>query len=192
MTYQSLGKAQLCPHTLKRAMLPSMPTRPLWLERLPEITRQLDSPDFPPLLDRPCIELLFGVKRRQAIRLLAALGGYQSGKTFLIRRDELARQLTELAKTRTAQLARQRKERMVEAMANAQRDLAVRLTEIETAPDVGSRQPQQLPASIRLAGPGTLEIRFSDAEDLLAQVVELASAAGNDFPAFRKIVEGQR
>jgi hypothetical protein len=43
-----------------------------------------------------------------------------------------------------------------------------------------------------LAGPGTLEIRFSDAEDLLAQVVELASAAGNDFPAFRKIVEGQR
>jgi len=167
-----------------------MPTRALWLERLPEITQQLDSPDLPPLLDRPCIELLFGVKRRQAIRLLAALGGYQSGKTFLIRREELVRRLAELAKTRTAQLARERKERMVEAMAYAQRDLAVRLTQIETAPDVETRRPQQLPGTIRLAGRGTLEIRFSDAEDLLAQVVELASAASNDFPAFRKIVEG--
>jgi hypothetical protein len=168
-----------------------MPTRPLWLDRLPEIAQQLDSPDLPPLLDRPCIELLFGVKRRQAIRLLAALGGYQSGKTFLIRRDELVRRLAELAKTRTAQLARERKERMVEAMANAQRDLAVRLTEIQTAPDVETRHPQQIPATIRLAGPGTLEIQFSNAEDLLAQVVELASAASNDFPAFRKIVEDQ-
>jgi hypothetical protein len=171
-------------------MLPSMPNRPFWLERLPEITRQLDSTSLPPLLDRPCVELLFRVKRRQAIRLLAALGGYQSGKTFLIRREELARRLTELAKTRTAQLARERKDRMVEVMANAQRDLAVRLTEIETAPDVETRQPQQLPGSIRLAGAGALEIRFSNAEDLLAQIVELASAASNDFPAFRKIVEG--
>ena len=168
-----------------------MPTRALWLERLPEITRQLDSPALPPLLDRPCIELLFGVRRRQAIRLLAALGGYQSGKTFLIRREELARRLAELAKTRTAQLARERKERMVEAMANAQRDFAMRLTEIELASDVEARQPQQLPATLHLTRPGTLEIRFSDAEDLLARVVELASAASNDFPAFRKIVEGE-
>jgi hypothetical protein len=168
-----------------------MPTRPLWLHRLPEITHQLDSPSLPPLLDRPCIELLFGVKRRQAIRLLAALGGYQSGKTFLIRRDELARRLTELSKTSTAQLARERKARMVEAMANAQQELAVRLTEIQIAPDVETRQPQQIPATIRLASQGTLEIQFSNAEDLLAQVVELASAASNDFPAFRKIVEGQ-
>jgi hypothetical protein len=168
-----------------------MPTRALWLDRLPEITEQLDSPDLPPLLDRPCIELLFGVKRRQAIRLLAALGGYQSGKTFLVRRDELARRLTELAKTRTAQLARARKVRMVEAMADAQRDLAVRLTEIQTGPDVENRHPQQIPATIRVASHGTLEIRFSNAEDLLAQVVELASAASNDFPAFRKIFEGQ-
>lgn len=168
-----------------------MPTRPLWLERLPEITQQLDSPSLPPLLDRPCIELLFGVKRRQAIRLLAALGGYQSGKMFLVRRDELARRLTELAKTRTAQLARERKVRMVEAMASAERDLAVRLTEIQTAPDVETRHPQQIPVTIRLAGLGILEIQFSNAEDLLAQVVELASAASNDFPFFRKIVEGR-
>jgi hypothetical protein len=168
-----------------------MPARPLWLDRLQEITRQLDSPGLPPLLDRPCIELLFGVKRRQAIRLLAVFGGYQSGKTFLIRRDELARHLSELAKTPTAQLARQRKARMVEAMASAQRDLATRLTEIPTLPGVETRHPQQIPATIRLAGPGTLEIQFSDAEDLLAQVVELVSAASNDFPAFRKVVEGQ-
>ena len=168
-----------------------MPARPLWLDRLQEITRQLDSPGLPPLLDRPCIELLFGVKRRQAIRLLAALGGYQSGKTYLVPRDELARRLTELSQTGTAQLARERKARMVEAMANAQRDLAARLTEIPAAPDVETRQPQQIPATIRLAGRGTLEIQFSSAEDLLAQVVELASAASNDFPAFRRIVEGQ-
>jgi hypothetical protein len=80
---------------------------------------------------------------------------------------------------------------MAEAIANAQRNLATRLTEIPTAPDVETRQPQQIPATIRLAGLGTLEIQFSSVEDLLTQVVGLASAASNDCPVFRRIVEGQ-
>jgi hypothetical protein len=36
-----------------------------------------------------------------------------------------------------------------------------------------------------------LQISYHGAEDLLAHLVELAAAATNDFPAFRKLYEGQ-
>ena len=49
-----------------------------------------------PVLDRATIEKLFGLKRRQAIGLPHRFGGYQSGKTFLVDRQELVEQLEAL------------------------------------------------------------------------------------------------
>ena len=51
--------------------------------------QQLRSPAAPPFLDRPAIEQLFSIRRRQAIRVLAAASGYQVGKTFVVERQAL-------------------------------------------------------------------------------------------------------
>ena len=66
-----------------------MPDQPSWIHRLPQITQALEAPDAPPFLDRPAIERLFGLRRRQSIALLRRLGGYQVGKTFLVDRAVL-------------------------------------------------------------------------------------------------------
>jgi hypothetical protein len=44
---------------------------------------------------------------------------------------------------------------------------------------------------VELVGPGRIQIRYQGATDLLAQIAALAAAATNDFPRFRKIVEGR-
>ncbi len=62
----------------------AMPDQSSWLERVPEILAWLKAADSPPFLDRPSPELLFGVKRRQAIELMHRMAGYQVGKTFLV------------------------------------------------------------------------------------------------------------
>ena len=73
-----------------------MPAQPSWHLRVPEIRAALASPASPPFLDRPAIEKLFGLRRRQAIRILTACGGYQVGKTFLISRDALLSYLEDI------------------------------------------------------------------------------------------------
>ena len=67
----------------------TMPQLPLWYRRVPEILGRLKTPGMPPVLDRPAIEALFAVRRRQAIRLLGAAQGYQIGKTFVVERQAL-------------------------------------------------------------------------------------------------------
>jgi len=45
-----------------------MPAQTSWYLRVPEIAAQLRAPAAPPFLDRPAIESLFRLRRRQAIR----------------------------------------------------------------------------------------------------------------------------
>jgi hypothetical protein len=69
---------------------------------------------------------------------------------------------------------------------------AAQRVQVRANPDVFRRQPAQIPAAIELVAPGKLQISYQGAEDLLAQIAELAAAATNDFPAFRKLYEGRK
>jgi len=168
-----------------------MPKLPLWYRRLPEILRRLKSPGTPPVLDRPAIEELFEVSRRQAIRLLGAANGYQIGKTFIVDRQALIEYLEAIEKSGAAPEARARKRRLAVALAEVANHAAAQQVQVRTTPDVLRRRPGDLPRAIDLVAPGKLQISFEGAEDLLAQIVELAAAAANDFPAFRKLYEGR-
>jgi hypothetical protein len=48
-----------------------------------------------------------------------------------------------------------------------------------------------LPQAVELVAPGKLQISYQGAPDLLARIAELAAAATQDFPRFRRIVEGR-
>ena len=162
-----------------------MPQLPSWYRRLPEILDQLRSPGAPPFLDRSAVEALFRIRRRQAIRLLAAAQGYQVGKTFLVERPALVDFLKAREKSGAPPAARARRQRVAAALNEVANYAAAQRTQVPTRADVFRRQPADLPAAIEVIAPGKLQISYHGAEDLLAQIVELAAAATNDFPAFR-------
>ncbi len=65
-----------------------MPRSPQWFHQLASALAQLQT--FPaPVVDRASLEMLLKVSRRSAIRLMHQFGGYQAGRTFLIRREDL-------------------------------------------------------------------------------------------------------
>jgi hypothetical protein len=169
-----------------------MPQLPLWYSRVPAILDQLCSPAAPPFLDRSAVEALFHVSRRQAIRLLGAAEGYQVGKTFLVERRALIAFLEELENSGAAPQARARKRSVAAALNEVANHAAAQRIQVPATADVFRRRPADLPAAIELVAPGKLQISYSGAEDLLAQIVELAAAAANDFPGFRKLYESGR
>jgi hypothetical protein len=59
-----------------------------WLLRVPEIRAELAAIETP-VVDRSMVEQLFRLKRRRSIELMHQLGGFQSGRTFLIDRLQL-------------------------------------------------------------------------------------------------------
>ena len=166
-----------------------MPAQPSWYLRVPEILGRLRASTAPPFLDRPAIEQLFRVSRRQAIRLMGASSGYQIGKTFLVDRQSLVAFLESVEKSGAAPQARARKQRVLTALQETANQTAARRIQIQTGLNNGLGD---LPAAIELIGPGKLQITYRGAEDLLARIVDLAASATNDFPAFRSRYEGPR
>jgi hypothetical protein len=166
-----------------------MPKLPGWYICVPAILEQLRSPGSPPFLDRPAIEKLFSIRRRQAIRVLAAARGYQVGKTFMVERQGLIEFLEGIEHSGAAPEARARKQRVAAALNEVANHAAAERVQVRTSPDVFRRQPANLPSAIKLVAPGKLQISYRGAEDLLAKIVELAAAATNDFPAFRTLYE---
>lgn len=171
-------------------MIAVMPVQPSWHLRVPEIRAALGSPASPPFLDRPAIEKLFGLRRRQAIRILTACGGYQVGRTFLISREALLCYMEEVQQAGSVDRLRQRKLRISAALNEVANHVAAQRTQIRTDPELLARRPADLPAAIELVAPGKIQISYHGATDLLAQIAELAAAATNDFPRFRQIFEG--
>ncbi len=168
-----------------------MPAQPSWHLRVPQIQAALASPASPPFFDRPAVEKLFGLRRRQAIRILTACGGYQVGKTFLVERQALLGYLDDCEKAGAVDRIRQRKQRISAALNEVAHAVAAQRTHIRIDPDLLRRRPADLPAAIELVAPGKIQISYHGATDLLAQIAELAAAASNDFPRFQKLFEGQ-
>jgi hypothetical protein len=168
-----------------------MPKAPLWYRRVPEILHQLKSPGIPPVLDRLAMENLFHVSRRQAIRLLGVANGYQVGKTFVVERQALIDYLETVEKSGAAPEARARKRRVAAALSEVANYAEAQRVLVRTSHETLRRGPSDLPPGIDLIAPGKLQISFRGAEDLLAQIVELAAAAANNFPAFRRLYEGR-
>jgi hypothetical protein len=140
-----------------------------------------------PVIDRAMLEKLLGIHRRAAIRLMHRFAGYQCGKTFLIERATLIRELRHIAAGEPHYYETARRERLAKQLDETRRACAARRIQIVRAPDVAYRELDGLPATIRLA-PGKLEIACTDVQDLLRQLMELAQAVANDFEKFSAAV----
>jgi hypothetical protein len=162
-----------------------MPDQPSWIERVPKILEILESAGAPPFLDRPAVESLFGVKRRQAIELLRRFGGYQVGKTFLVPREAVLAFLRNPRRLTAAELEKGRFERVADALRHGRQELGQRRISIPIQEETLQIGISGLPEGIRLA-PGELRVRFEQPIELLQKLFALSQALANDFNTFER------
>lgn len=164
-----------------------MPRQPEWLQQVPSALDQLR--EFPaPVLDRAALERLLSVSRRDAIRLLHRFGGYQSGRAFLIGREDLVRQLEAVAASGQYGHEVSRRSRLGEELERTRKELAGRRVRVPAATDVRDRRFRDLPDGVDLR-PGELCIQFHGAEDLAAKLYALAQVMATDWEGFQKAAE---
>lgn len=163
-----------------------MPDQPTWIHRLPAILAWLESADAPPFLHRGLIEGIFGLRRRQSLRLMEKAGGYQAGRTYLIDRRQLA-QFLRARDTAGVEQASRRKIRLSDAVEESRRQVEARRVRVRVDP---GPQPA-LPPGIETLGPDRLQIRFFGAEDLISKVAALAAFAVHEPSRFRETFEAR-
>jgi hypothetical protein len=161
-----------------------MPEQPSWIDRLPEITRLLQAPDAPPFLDRPAIERLFGLRRRQAIAWMRRFGGYQVGKTFLVDRQVLLAFLEDPLRRHAADLEARRFRSVGELLACAREERHFRRISIPATRPLFPVDFAGLPAGIDI-GQRELTIHFEHPQDLLEKLFALSQALANDYETFQ-------
>jgi hypothetical protein len=162
-----------------------MPTRPQWFQQLPSALEALRASSAL-VIDRAGLQQLFGVSPRTAVRLMNQFGGYQSGKTFLVGREDLIRALETIQAGEPFAYEAHRRQRLVEDLEGVRRDLRSRQVKLPVAPE--TTPGASLPSGMRLVRPGVLEVEFASAEDLLARLYELVKMAGRDLEEFGTLV----
>jgi hypothetical protein len=165
-----------------------MPARPRWHSKLDDIRQSLTGMDVP-VIDRPTIEQLFGVGRRQANNLIRIHHGYQVGTSKVVARDKLLAGLEKMGAHRgVAGAETTRKSRLIEALEAIQRKPRPR--RIVLPPPPPPRQAStSLPPGFTVSAPGELRLQFSTPEELLGRIQSLLEAAVKDFASFELCLE---
>lgn len=164
-----------------------MPDQPIWLQQVPAILDELR--DFPaPVVDRFSVERLFGVSRRQAVRIMHRFGGYQVGRTFLITREELVARLEGVSNGPAADQVRNRKRRIWHELTEHRsrvKAMRVGIKGVGTA-SAPAAALAGLPEGVVLER-ARLEIQFAGPEDLLRKLYLLSQALAEDYDQFAEL-----
>ena len=138
-----------------------------------------------PSVDRAAIERLLGVSARQALRIMHQLTPHVAGKSLVILRQDLIRQLEGLEQGGAVQGERKRLERVTIELERVRSAAASHHVAVPVpAREAGWRS---LPEGIRLK-PGRLEIEFQSGEHLLGMLLELAQAVAGDLEQFQAAI----
>jgi len=141
-----------------------------------------------PVLDRPSFERLFHVKRRRAIQLMHFFGGYQSSQAFLIDRAVLLQQVEALAAGTEFAIEEARKQRLLDSIEKVRRHRAAAAVRIPVIANPANHSVGSLPKGVILEA-DSLRVDFRGAEDLLSKLYEFTQAVGNDFEAFKALIQ---
>src|SRR3954452_1147931 len=141
---------------------------------IPEI-RSMVADAALPVVDRTAIERLFRLRRRQAIELMHRFGGYQTGRTFLIAREQILAQLDCILSTGEYGQEAARRERLVTAFGKGRGTRPSGAVRIPVTAEAFDTRLETLGPGVYLE-PGKLAIEFAGPEDLLRKLFCLAQA----------------
>ena len=157
-----------------------MPSKPRWHADLPHIRKTIESLTSTPFLDRVAIERLFGVRARQANYLMRGLGGYKTGTSSVVKREDLLLRLDQMSSPGgIPKDEADRKAKVIDALNKLRRERPRRIAAPPPRQDTDS-----LPTGVCISSPGELTIRFTSPEDLLSRILGLAQSASSDFASF--------
>lgn len=156
-----------------------------WLLRVPQIREELAALETP-VVNRAVIERVFRLKRRRSIELMHSFGGFQSGRTFLIDRQQLLRKLEEIEASDEFERAFCRRERLSETLEKLRRQRVAERVVIPVSREIFEHKLAGLPAGIELK-PGVLTVEYAKAVDLLQKLFTLVQAIANDFERFESL-----
>jgi hypothetical protein len=162
-----------------------MPAKPQWILQIPGILEQLRALHVP-VVDRAVCERIFGVRRRQAVKLMHQFGGYRSGNAVLVDRADLVIQLEAIEAGSEVKHERRRKARLAEKIEDLHRyraAAAVRIPVLHVAAG-------DLPEGVTFTG-GRMSVEFSGVEDLLSKLYALAQRAALEFESFKAVVTAE-
>ncbi len=160
-----------------------MPAQPLWIERLPDLLAEVQNPAAPLWWDRPAVERLFGLRRRQAIALLHSLGAETVGTGLVIDRSALVRFLENPRFRDGYGETQSRSARVARALGQARRDREAHRVTIPVAVPPEGIDFAGLPAGIDLQA-RCLTVHFETPTQLLEKLFALSQAILNDYATF--------
>jgi hypothetical protein len=149
-----------------------MPDQPSYLHRLTAILAEAKTPKPIPFFRRRDIEALFGLKRRQAINLMHAIGAIRVSSEIAVSQEDLVTWLEKKASdpARTREIRRQ--QRVIGSIVELKAETAARAIKI-VLPDPAPAL--DLPAGVSLH-PDMLTIAFTTTEQLLERLFLIARA----------------
>lgn len=153
------------------------------LEDLPETER----------LNRKDIELLFGVARSAASRLMEVVGPARPcdlDRGAVVTAEALRRYLESSPDAHAAMCEAQRREKLARALRAEDENLRLRRIILPVDPGDEWVTMAELP-NVEISG-GMLRVAYSSALELLGDLYRLAQAAGKDFEGFVRACEARR
>jgi hypothetical protein len=160
-----------------------MPDKPLWLHRLPEAIRRLETVDDP-WVDRARLQSVLQVGRRRAQQLLACVPTRVVGTSRVALATEVITYLKQAANGETARYDARRRKQMWATLGDPP-------VLVEVSGSVVRRLARSdfegLPDGVEL-GPGTIVVRFATPNEALEKLVALAIAIGSNREAFDTLV----
>jgi hypothetical protein len=165
-----------------------MPALPLWFSRLEEIVEVLSALTIP-VLDRSVVERLFRVRKRRAIEVMHQFGGYSSGNSILLNRQDLIKSLRELAVSPDVAHERVRKTKLARQLVELQRNRAGAQIKI------GVRHPAEtwpaaLPAGVHVR-PGQIVVEYGNPQALFKTLYDFGQTAANHYEWLCHVLEPQ-
>jgi len=152
-----------------------MPDKPTYIHRIPAILVEARSPRPIPFFRRCDIEALFGLKRRQALKLMHRIGAIRVSNEIALDQRDLIDWLERMAEGPTVARESRRRERVIGRIVELKTETAARAVKI-VLPD--PKPSAEIPDGVSLE-PGVLTVTFDHEQQLLERLFQLARLLAN-------------
>jgi len=168
-----------------------VPQKPGWLNKIPDVIRELEA--LPrPWVDRATVELLLGVGRRRAQQIMAPCITDRVGANGLADRDALIARLRRLAEGEDGYYERERRRKFAAVLTQLAKQRREQPQLLVEAPVQIIRQEfENLPAGVQLE-PGRITILFDQPQQALEKLLALAMAISNNLAHFERVTRRDR
>ncbi len=167
-----------------------MARTPTWYDHVDDALAALR--DFPaPHVERPDVERLFRLSRRDAIRFLHRFGAHEKNDRLTIAAKSLASKLEQVRVSSGYVSELRRRERLRAGRVELQRQASARRFLLPVEADSAAQTAADFPAGVRLYR-DTIVVEFPEGshDELLGRLFEIARIARDDPDGFQIAVEG--